>query len=134
MASPSSLQRSIGPLTLFRMARDTWNITYQVGLGWGINSDQLDSSPTPVIESLIPVIESLIPVIESLKPVTESPTPVIESLTPVLESLIPVIESLTTVNNNNGRNGSFFYVAGYLIEERRRWPVITASPQGQCSK
>ena len=31
--------------------------------------------------------------------------------------------------NNNGRNGSFFYVAGYLIEERRRWPVITASPE-----
>ena len=28
----------------------------------------------------------------------------------------------------------FFYVAGYLIEERRRWPVITASPRGQCSK
>ena len=27
---------------------------------------------------------------------------------------------------NNGRNGSF-NVAGYLIEERRRWPVITAS-------
>ena len=26
-----------------------------------------------------------------------------------------------------------FYVAGYLIEERRRWPVITASPRGQCS-
>ena len=26
------------------------------------------------------------------------------------------------------------YVAGYLIEERRRWPVITASPRGQCSK
>ena len=23
-----------------------------------------------------------------------------------------------------------FYVAGYLIEERRRWPVITASPRG----
>ena len=37
-------------------------------------------------------------------------------------------------NNNIGRNGSFFYVAGYLIEERRRWPVITASPRGQCSK
>ena len=37
-------------------------------------------------------------------------------------------------NNNNGRNGSFFNVAGYLIEERRRWPVITASPRGQCSK
>ena len=37
-------------------------------------------------------------------------------------------------DNNNGRNGSFFYVAGYLIEERRRWPVITASPRGQCSK
>ena len=27
-----------------------------------------------------------------------------------------------------------FYVAGYLIEERRRWPVITSSPRGQCSK
>ena len=27
-----------------------------------------------------------------------------------------------------------FYVAGYLIEERHRWPVITASPRGQCSK
>ena len=27
-----------------------------------------------------------------------------------------------------------FYVAGYLIEERRRRPVITASPRGQCSK
>ena len=35
--------------------------------------------------------------------------------------------------HNNGRNGSF-YVAGYLIEERRRWPVITAPPRGQCSK
>ena len=22
---------------------------------------------------------------------------------------------------------AFFYVAGYLIEERRRWPVITVS-------
>ena len=27
----------------------------------------------------------------------------------------------------------FFNVAGYLIEERCRWPVITASPRGQCS-
>ena len=27
-----------------------------------------------------------------------------------------------------------FYVAGYLIGERRRWPVIAASPRGQCSK
>ena len=27
-----------------------------------------------------------------------------------------------------------FYVAGYLIEERHRWPVITASPRGRCSK
>ena len=27
-----------------------------------------------------------------------------------------------------------FNVAGYLIEERRRWPVISASPRGQCSK
>ena len=26
------------------------------------------------------------------------------------------------------------YVAGYLIEERCRWPVITASPREQCSK
>ena len=26
---------------------------------------------------------------------------------------------------------AFFNVAGYLIEERRRWPVITASPRGQ---
>ena len=26
-----------------------------------------------------------------------------------------------------------FYVAGHLIEEKRSWPVITASPQGQCS-
>ena len=25
-------------------------------------------------------------------------------------------------------------VAGYLIEQRRRWPIITASPRGQCSK
>ena len=28
----------------------------------------------------------------------------------------------------------FFNVAGYLKEERRRWPVITASPRGQHSK
>ena len=27
-----------------------------------------------------------------------------------------------------------FNVAVYLIEERRRWPVITASPRGQYSK
>ena len=27
-----------------------------------------------------------------------------------------------------------FNVAGYLIEERRKWPIITASPRGQCSK
>ena len=27
-----------------------------------------------------------------------------------------------------------FNVAGYLIEERRRWPVITASTRVQCSK
>ena len=27
-----------------------------------------------------------------------------------------------------------FNVAGYLIEERRGWPVITASPRGQYSK
>ena len=29
---------------------------------------------------------------------------------------------------------AIFYVAGYLVDERRRWPVITASPRGQCSK
>ena len=28
----------------------------------------------------------------------------------------------------------FFNVAGYLIEERRRWPIINASPRGQSSK
>ena len=27
-----------------------------------------------------------------------------------------------------------FKVAGYPIEERGRWPAITASPRGQCSK
>ena len=27
-----------------------------------------------------------------------------------------------------------FKVADHLIEERRRWPVITASLRGQCSK
>ena len=27
-----------------------------------------------------------------------------------------------------------FNVAGYLIEEKRRWPIITASPREQCSK
>ena len=27
-----------------------------------------------------------------------------------------------------------FNVAGYLIEERHRWPIINASPRGQCSK
>ena len=28
----------------------------------------------------------------------------------------------------------FFNVAGYLIEESRRWPILNASPRGQCSK
>ena len=39
-------------------------------------------------------------------------------------------------NNNIGRNGSYltWLASGYLIEERRRWSVITASPRGQCSK
>ena len=27
-----------------------------------------------------------------------------------------------------------FNVAGYFVEERRRWPVITASPRGQYSE
>ena len=26
---------------------------------------------------------------------------------------------------------ALFYVTGYLIEERRRWHIITASPRGQ---
>ena len=26
-----------------------------------------------------------------------------------------------------------FNMAGYLIEERSRWPTINASPRGQCS-
>ena len=50
---------------------------------------------------------------------------------------IPVVTNLLEAfnnNNNNRRNGSFFNVAGYLKEERRRWPVITASPRGQHSK
>ena len=37
-------------------------------------------------------------------------------------------------NNNNiimSPKKAVFNVAGYLIEERRRWPVITASPRGQ---
>ena len=46
---------------------------------------------------------------------------------------IPWVTSLQNIivannndnNKNNSRNGSFFNVAGYLIEERRRWPVIT---------
>ena len=37
-------------------------------------------------------------------------------------------------NNNNIAEMAVFNVAGYLIEERRIWPVITASPQGQYSK
>ena len=43
-----------------------------------------------------------------------------------------------TISNNNkitimaGR--AVFNVAGYIIEERRRWPVITAFPRGQRSK
>ena len=30
--------------------------------------------------------------------------------------------------------GLAVFLRGWLIEERRRWPVITASPRGQCSK
>ena len=30
--------------------------------------------------------------------------------------------------------GMAVVLRGYLIEERRRWPIITASPRGQCSK
>ena len=43
-------------------------------------------------------------------------------------------------NNNNNNNNNiaemalFLNAAGYLIEERRRWPVITASRRVQHSK
>ena len=40
-------------------------------------------------------------------------------------------------SNNNGRKCSCLsWLAGYLIEERRRWLIIIASPRGQilCSK
>ena len=40
----------------------------------------------------------------------------------------------TLCYNNIGRNGSFFNMAGYLIGERRRWPIINAFPRGQCSR
>ena len=36
-------------------------------------------------------------------------------------------------NNNNGRNGCLTWLATSL-EERRRWPIMNASPRGQCSK
>ena len=36
-------------------------------------------------------------------------------------------------NNNNGRNGSCLTWLA-TSEERRRWPVISASPRGQCFK
>ena len=53
----------------------------------------------------------------------------------ILEKLVNLIitDSFGTgTNNNNGRMAPLFNVAGYLIEERRRW--LTASPRGQCSK
>ena len=50
-----------------------------------------------------------------------------------------MMRMLDDENNNNNNNiimagMAVFNVAGYLIEERRRWPVITASPRGQYSK
>ena len=48
------------------------------------------------------------------------------SLTFFTAIFVALSGALAEDNNNNGRNGSFFNVAGYLIEERRRWPVITA--------
>ena len=36
-------------------------------------------------------------------------------------------------NNNNGRNGSCLTWLATSLEERRRWPIINASPRGQCS-
>ena len=50
------------------------------------------------------------------------------------DNYVRFLRSYNNNNNNNVRNGSCFNVAGYLVEERRRWPVITASPRGQCSK
>ena len=41
----------------------------------------------------------------------------------------------TNNNNSNGRNDSCLtWVATSLIEEMRRWPIINASPRGQCSQ
>ena len=37
-------------------------------------------------------------------------------------------------NNNIGRNGSCLTWLATSLEERRRWPIINASPRGQCSK
>ena len=37
-------------------------------------------------------------------------------------------------NNNNGRNGSYLTWLATSLEERPRWPIINASPRGQCSK
>ena len=54
-------------------------------------------------------------------------------LTSVWQSPV-TISMLVFINNNNGRNGSCLTWPAYLIEERRRWPVITTSPRGQCSK
>ena len=58
--------------------------------------------------------------------------PHIQSVTSKL-GLYSVLSIMYKAWPKHGRNGSFFYVADYLIEERRRWPVITASPRGQCS-
>ena len=44
-------------------------------------------------------------------------------ITQELETVIIIIAEMAVLN-----------VASYLIEERRRWPVITASPRGQYSK
>ena len=44
-----------------------------------------------------------------------------DRLPPIIIIIIIIIIAEMTV----------FNVAGYHIEERRRWPVITASPRGQ---
>ena len=51
---------------------------------------------------------------------------------PMFHHVIPHCDSLTLIIIMAGM--AVVYVAGYIIEERRRWSVITASARGQCPK
>ena len=48
--------------------------------------------------------------------------------------LINVLKLVKLIIKMAGMAFFTWLTSGYLIEERRRWPVITASPRGQCSK